>query len=104
MAGRLDSRKIRRLPVTIHDGVKEYRGTTSDMSHTGIFIRSRKIFKPGTPLKLVIEIDETRKISLLGIVKRFIKLGTTVFKDGLGIELTSIPQEYKDLVEDLLKK
>lgn len=103
MPGRVDPRKIRRLPVTIHDGVNEYRGTTSDMSHTGIFIRSRKVFKPGTPLKLIIEIDETREISLVGVVKRFIKLGTTVFKDGLGIKLTSIPQEYKDLVEKLLK-
>lgn len=104
MPGRLDSRKIRRLPVTIHDGVKEYRGTTSDMSHTGLFIRSRKVFKPGTPLKLIIEIDENRKISLLGVVRRFVKLGTTVFKDGLGVKLTSIPQEYKDLVDKLLKE
>ena len=102
MAGRVAERKIRRLTVTFSDGTEERSGTTSDLSHTGIFIRTRKIFKPGTHLSLILELDDSRKINLTGTVTRYVKLGTTVFKDGMGVKLTSIPQDYKDLVDKLI--
>jgi Tfp pilus assembly protein PilZ len=104
MSGRISERKIKRMSVTFSDGIREYHGTTSDLSHTGLFIRSRKVFRPGTALKVVIELDEQQKIAFTGVVTRFIKVGTVEFRNGIGVKLTSIPQEYKDLVEKLIEK
>ncbi len=104
MGGRIAERKIKRITVIFSDGTVEHRGTTSDLSHTGMFIRTRKILKPGTPVKLTMELNENRNIALTGVVARFVKLGTTVFKDGIGVKLTTIPPEYKDLVQELLQK
>lgn len=104
VGGRVAERKIKRLSVVYSDGTVEHRATTSDISHTGIFIRTRKTFRPGTHLRIVLELDDSRTVTLTGVVTRLVKLGTTVFKDGIGVKLTSHPQEYKELVEKLLKQ
>jgi Tfp pilus assembly protein PilZ len=89
------------LPVIFSDGKVEYTGMSSDFSLTGIFIRTRKALNPGTQLRIVLEVDENRKIELTGIVVRSIKTGIMEFKNGMGIKLTSIPKEYEDFVKAL---
>ncbi len=102
MGKRQFTRKIKRLTITFTDGVKEHSGVSSDFSSNGIFIRTRKPFKPGTSLKMVLEINENKKIELTGIVARAIKFGTMVIKDGMGVRLDSIPDAYEDFLMDLL--
>jgi Tfp pilus assembly protein PilZ len=97
-------RKIKRLPITFSDGSVEYTGTSSDFSSTGLFIRTRKAFNPGTSMKMVLEVDESHKIALTGVVARAIKTGVLDFKNGMGIQLTSIPQAYGDFLNALLKR
>lgn len=104
MSGRVAERVIKRLPVTFSDGRAEYKGTTANLSHTGVFIRTRHILRPGTPVQLMIEVEANKTLVLTGIVVRFVKLGSTVFKDGIGIQLATIPQEYKELIDDLLSE
>jgi Tfp pilus assembly protein PilZ len=104
MSGRIAQRKIKRLPVIFSDGKREYRGTTANLSHTGVFIRTRHILKPTTPIKLILELEDNSTIALTGIVVRFLKLGTSVFKDGMGIKLITIPEEYKDMIDKLLSE
>jgi Tfp pilus assembly protein PilZ len=101
MAKRSAPRKIKRLPVTFSDGNVEYTGTSSDFSLTGVFIRTRKALDPGTQLRIVLEVDEDRKIELRGIVVRSIKTGIMEFKNGMGIKLTFVPKEYEDFVKAL---
>lgn len=96
-------RKIKRLPITFSDGTVEYQGMSSDFSSTGLFIRTRKAFNPGTSVKMVMEVDENRKIALTGVVARAIKTGVMDFKNGMGIKLTAIPQTYEDFLNELLK-
>ncbi|MDZ4383220.1 MAG: PilZ domain-containing protein [Thermodesulfovibrionia bacterium] len=103
MGKRITQRKIRRLPITFSDGTVEYSGTSSDFSTTGLFIRTRKALSPGTPVKMVIELDNNRRINLTGVVVRSIKTGIADFKNGMGIKLTSIPQEYQDFINELLR-
>ncbi len=52
---------------------------------------------------MVIELDNNRKINLTGVVVRSIKTGIADFKNGMGIKLTSIPQEYQDFINELLR-
>jgi Tfp pilus assembly protein PilZ len=99
---RITQRKIRRLSITFSDGKSEYSGTSSNFSTTGLFIRTRKALSPGTPIEMVAELDNNRRINLTGIVVRSIKTGIADFKNGMGIKLTSIPQEYQDFINELL--
>ena len=103
MGKRITQRKIRRLSITFSDGNTEYSGTSSDFSATGLFIRTRKALSPGTPIEMVAELDNNRRIPLTGIVVRSIKTGIADFKNGMGIKLTSIPQEYQDFINELLR-
>lgn len=103
MGKRQFTRKIKRLPVTFSDGVKEHSGVSSDFSSNGLFIRTRRPFSPGTRVKMVLEIGENQKIELTGTVARALKLGTMVFKDGMGVKLDAVPDAYEDFIMNLLE-
>jgi len=94
-------RRTKRLTISFSDGKGQYSGTSSNCSLTGIFIRTRKAFNPGTSLKMVLEIDDHRKIDLTGTVVWATRTGIMDFKNGMGIKLTSIPQAYEDFVKEL---
>ncbi len=97
-------RKIRRLNITFSDGINEFNGISSDFSCNGLFIRTRKGFKEGTTLNMILEMDNGQKVPLSGVVIRTIKIQISSFKNGMGIELTSIPKEYDDFVKELYEK
>jgi Tfp pilus assembly protein PilZ len=101
MDKRIVPRRIKRLSITFSDGKVERTGTSSDFSETGLFIRTRKPFNPGTNVNIVIEITAGKQIRLEGIVVRAIKTGAMDFKNGMGIKLTTIPEEYKNFVKGL---
>ena len=101
MSKRTSDRKKKRLAITFSDGQVENNGMSSDFSATGLFIRTRKAFDPGTPVTMVLEVDVNRKISLTGVVARAIKTGVIDFKNGMGIRLTSVPQAYEEFLKEL---
>jgi Tfp pilus assembly protein PilZ len=97
------NRKIKRYHTTFLCGKDQHRGITSNLSKTGLFIKTRKKFTPGSLVKIILHLDENRKIALRGEIAR---VNTTSkfdnsFKNGIGIKLTSSPEEYKDLLKDL---
>ncbi len=94
-------RRTKRLNISFSDGKVDHLGTSSNFSLTGLFIRTRKAFNPGTSLKIVLELDEHQKIDLTGIVVWATRTGNIDFKNGMGIKLTSLPQAYKDFVNGL---
>ncbi|MEF9475663.1 MAG: PilZ domain-containing protein [Candidatus Mariimomonas ferrooxydans] len=89
------------MNISFSDGKAEHIGTSSNFSFEGIFIRTRKAFDPGTSLKMVLEVDEHRKIDLTGIVVWATRTGIMDFKNGMGIKITSVPQAYEDFVKGL---
>ncbi len=97
-------RKIKRVSVTFSDGKTEHQGTSSDFSFTGIFVRTRKAFAPGTHIKMVLEIDENKKITVTGVVARSLRTRVSDFKNGMGVKISPITEEYKDFLKDLLVK
>jgi uncharacterized protein (TIGR02266 family) len=94
-------RHIKRFPITFSDGKGEYSAVTSNISSTGIFIRTRKALPPGTYLKINLELGRDKMIVLDGVVAWALKTGIADFKNGMGVRLTSIPDEYKELVRSL---
>jgi len=104
MDKRAGKRRIKRLPITFSDGQINNSGTSSDFSSNGLFIRTRKAFVPGTSLIMVLEVEENREIQLKGVVARAIKTGLSDFKNGMGIKLTSLSQDYRDFLKELLTR
>jgi hypothetical protein len=101
-------RKIRRLNITFSDGKTEYNGISSDFSCNGLFIRTRKGLNEGTILSMQLELEKGKIIPLTDVVKRSIKTNisgydTSSYKNGMGIKLTSIPEEYDNFVKELYK-
>ena len=96
-----DKRLTKRLSVMFSDGVTDHHGVSSNISSSGLFIRTRKALPPGTPLKIVLEVGKDRKMDLEGEVAWSLKTGVADFKNGMGVKLSRIPQEYEDLVKDL---
>jgi Tfp pilus assembly protein PilZ len=94
-------RRTKRLSVRFSDGNKEFTAVTSNVSRTGMFIRTRKPLPHGTSLDIVLEVSSHQKIALSGIVVRAIRTGLSDFKDGMGIQLTTVPQEYLDFIDGL---
>ncbi|OGW30964.1 MAG: hypothetical protein A2X59_12020 [Nitrospirae bacterium GWC2_42_7] len=94
-------RKIRRLNIFFSDGNSEHSGISSDFSCNGLFIRTRKGFSEGTTLQMKLEFENGKILQLTGIVKRAIRTMATSLKNGMGIELISIPSEYDKFIDDL---
>jgi Tfp pilus assembly protein PilZ len=95
-------RKIKHLPVTFSSHGLEYTGYTCNMSHTGMFIKTRKPFKKGVPVKVSLHVDKDYTISLSGLTVRAIKLGLVSSKNGMGIQLLSRSEDYRGFMEELL--
>ncbi|OGW40292.1 MAG: hypothetical protein A2Y97_09245 [Nitrospirae bacterium RBG_13_39_12] len=101
-------RKIRRLNIFFSDGKEEYSGISSDFSCNGLFIRTRKGFIEGTELKMQLELEKCKIIELTGVVRRTVKTSynissykTSTYKNGMGIYLISIPEEYDNFIKQL---
>ncbi len=97
-------RRIKRLSVTFLCGTEEYRGITSNLSDRGLFIRTRKSLKPGLSVAMVLDVNETQKIALKGVVARELNRVYRGSNNGIGVELTEIPQAYKDLLREICEK
>ena len=95
------SRRLKRLPVRCSCGTCEFAGVTSNFSQDGLFIRTKKPFKPGVPVKLLFETDKKSTIALSGVIARAIRKEIMFSKNGMGVKLTSIPQSYSSFLEEL---
>ena len=97
---RKTKRKIKRLPVTFLCENKIHKSISSNFSETGLFIKTGSKFKPGSPVYMVLELDDDNKTAFKGKVVRITtnsKLFETyrISRNGIGVELTKITQEYK---------
>jgi uncharacterized protein (TIGR02266 family) len=95
------ARMTKRLPLKFSVGESESIAFSSNISNSGLFIRTRKAYPPGTKLKISLEADNNNTIELEGEVAWSLKTGSTSFKNGMGIKLSNIPQSYIDLVKKL---
>ncbi len=97
-------RKIKRISIMFTDGNIENQGTSSDFSFTGLFIRTRKPFPPGTQLKMILAIDTDKELVLTGMVTRATRTRVVDFKNGMGVKINPISEEYKNFLKDLFIK
>ena len=89
MAGpRGKPRYTKRLEAIFSAGPFTYRGILSDISESGLFIRTSRGFAPGTVVDIEIIVAADQVSRLKGIVRRSVKTPLSTKKNGMGIELT----------------
>jgi Tfp pilus assembly protein PilZ len=98
---RNSKRKRKRLPVTYSACDVEFTGYTSNLSSTGMFIRTRKPFRAGVPVRITIHVDKDYTICVTGLTVRACNYGFVCSTNGMGIKLLSNSKEYRDFIEEL---
>ena len=97
-------RIIKRLEVKFQTAV-ENTAITSDLSESGIFIRTNRGITPGSILNIKLNLPKLKELFLTGKVVRSMKsapglVGHT--KSGMGIHLISPSDDFKGYVRTLL--
>lgn len=95
MTKRRHQRFVRRLETEFSADGKNYRGISSDLSCSGLFIRTNHAFTPGTILDIVIHLPDGTSAMLKGRVCRALKTPVVSLKNGMGIELIDKDTNYR---------
>ena len=95
-------RFTKRLEVTFSSGVLSYRGILSNVSVSGLFIRTNRGFAPGTTVDIELMLPDNTVSSLKGIVRRTIKNPVTTMKNGMGVELIRQDAKYQNFIKPFL--
>ena len=95
-------RFTKRLEVTFSSGVHSYRGILSNVSVSGLFIRTNRGFAPGTTVDIELMLPDNTVSSLKGIVRRTIKTPITTMKNGMGVELIWQDAKYQNFIKPFL--
>jgi hypothetical protein len=96
---RKHDRFIRRLETEFSAEGKNYRGISSDLSRSGLFIRTNHAFATGTLLDILIHLPDGTSSRLKGTVRRALKTPVVSLKNGMGIELTAKDASYTKFLD-----
>ncbi|MHA2474896.1 MAG: PilZ domain-containing protein [Promethearchaeota archaeon] len=94
-------RKIIKIRVTYSACGLEFPGYIYNLSSIGMFIKTRKPFKPGVPVRISIHVDKDYTICVTGLTVRANNYGFVYSKNGMGIQLLSQSKEYRNFIEEL---
>jgi hypothetical protein len=102
MSDTVSRRIIKRLETTFSSGDLKYRGISSDLSASGLFIRTQHGFVPGSIVDIEIYLPDGKICILKGTVRRTVKTGmSSLFKDGMGVELIEKDSNYKEFLKSI---
>jgi hypothetical protein len=96
-------RIIRRLETEFTADNQNYRGISSDLSLSGLFIRTNHAFVPGTKLDIVIHLPGECDAKMTGLVRRAYKTPVVALKNGMGVEIVKSDINYVNFVRSLFK-
>ena len=100
MRNRHAQRFKKRLEVTFSSGGLKYRGISSDLSASGLFIRTQHGLTPGTLIDIEAYLPEGKVGRLKGIVRRTVKT-PLMTKNGMGIEVIERDQNYLEFLRSV---
>ncbi len=102
MSKRKHDRFVRRLETEFSADGKNYRGISSDLSRSGLFIRTNHAFPVGTLIDILIHLPDGTSSKLKGNVRRALKTPVVSIKNGMGVELTEIDSFYTKFMATFL--
>jgi hypothetical protein len=102
LSKRKHERFIKRLETEFSADGKDYRGISSDLSLTGLFIRTNHAFSPGTVVDILLHLPTGSSAKLKGRVRRALKTHVISLKNGMGIELLEKDDIYITFLDAFL--
>ena len=100
MNKRKNPRFTKRLEARFIADGESFVGITSNLSETGLFIRTKRGFAPDSILDIKLIMPDGNTSSIRGIVKRTVKVPLSI-KNGMGIELLKKDEIYMRYVKSL---
>jgi len=100
MNKRKNLRFTKRLEARFIADGESFVGITSNLSKTGLFIRTKRGFAPDSILDIKLIMPDGNTSSIKGIVKRTVKVPLSI-KNGMGIELLEKDETYMRYVKSL---
>jgi hypothetical protein len=97
-------RFTKRLEVKFSSGGNSFTGISSDLSETGIFIRTQKGLAPGTHIYIDLVLPDGRISFLKGIVRRTLKTPISALKNGMGVEIIEKDEIFSDFIKSFVQK
>ncbi len=95
-------RVIKRLETEFSSEGLCFRGISSDMSESGLFVRTSKPFSPETMIDLTLHLPDNTLSRLKGVVRWAVKMGLVSEKDGMGVEIVQSDRNFIDFLNTLL--
>lgn len=93
MDRRRHRRFTKRLEVIFSSGSTSFSGVSSNLSESGLFIRTKRGFTPGSIINIELAMPDGRVSFLKCLVKRTVKSPLSV-KNGMGVELIEKDATY----------
>ena len=100
MNKRKNLRFTKRLEARFIADGESFVGITSNLSETGLFIRTKRGFAPDSILDIKLIMPDGNTSSIKGIVKRTVKVPLSI-KNGMGLELLEKDETYMRYVKSL---
>ncbi|GBD99401.1 PilZ domain protein [bacterium BMS3Abin07] len=88
-------RYTRRLKVVFKDAERTYTSFSSDISNSGLFIRTNRAFAPGSIINIELYLPDDSIAYLKGKVKRAEKTALNVIKNGMGVKLLEVDGKFR---------
>ena len=103
MAGkRRHKRIIKRLDTEFSSEGSRCHGTSSNLSESGLFLRTIKPLPPNTQVDVSIQLTDTMVSRLKGTVRWVVKSAQSTGKSGMGIEIIESDRHYVNFLNTFL--
>ncbi len=97
-------RFTKRLEARFSSGGMSFAGISSNLSESGLFIRTNRGFAPDTAIDIELVMPDGKTSSLKGLVRRTIKTPMSTLKNGMGVELIEKDAAYINFLKSFTEE
>jgi hypothetical protein len=102
MDKRRHRRFIKRLATKFIINNESFTGISSDLSESGLFIRTSRGCSANNPIEIKIFMPDNRVSSLKGIIRRTTRTPIPSMKNGMGIEIIEKDGIFIDFMKSII--
>ena len=102
MDRRKQPRFVKRLETRIISDHISFCSISSDLSESGLFIRTNRGLSIDTPVEIELSLPGNKASLLKGIVRRTTRTGISSMKNGMGIEITDKDETFIDFIKAII--
>jgi Tfp pilus assembly protein PilZ len=107
-SNKMDRRKqprfVKRLETRIISDHISFCSISSDLSESGLFIRTNRGLSIDTPIDIELSLPGNKVALLKGIVRRTTRTGISSMKNGMGIEIIEKDETFIDFVKSIIEE